>query len=127
MILPLLYGTMPSAVEEFDKLYDAYNKAYEKEWLKHCDMPSSGYSCGYASSEWNKMMGYGYNILYMPMHKENVLYNDLYQKVADVFNATGKTYVGTCYITGSLIESLICDANYKLKHGTVIYHESDEE
>ena len=41
MILPLLFGTKPAAVEEFEKLRDAYNKAYEKEWVVYCDLPSS--------------------------------------------------------------------------------------
>lgn len=128
MILPLLFGTKPAAVEEFEKLLVAYNAAYDKEWLDYCDMPaSSDYSCDYASPEWDKMMMYAYNVLYFPMHKENVLYKDLYDKVASVFASTGKTYGGRCYVTVSLLEGLIRDATWKLEHGTAVYREDNEE
>jgi hypothetical protein len=127
MILPLLFGTKPAAVEEFEKLRDAYNKAYEKEWLEYCDMPTSDYSSDYAPREWEKMMSYAYDVLYLPVHKENVLYYDLYQKVNEVFSATGQTYGGRCSTAAFLIESLIRDAAYKLEHGTAVYIEEADD
>ncbi len=127
MILPLLFGTKPDAVEEFEKLRDAYHKAYEKEWLDYCDMPTSDYSSDYAPREWEKMMNYAYGVLYLPLHKENVLYHDLYQKVSDMVSATGQTYGGRCSTAVFLIESLIRDATYKLEHGTAVYVEETDE
>ena len=72
-------------------------------------------------------MRYAYDVLYLPVHKENVLYYDLYQKVNEVFSATGQTYGGRCSTAAFLIESLIRDAAYKLEHGTAVYIEEADE